>query len=69
MSMSTTFANDLLKLIFNATPIANIADNAVTAPLTTVTMALHTDDPGAGGTQSTNEVAYTGYARPTPSRN
>jgi hypothetical protein len=28
MSKGDTFENDLLKLIFNATAIANIADNA-----------------------------------------
>ena len=30
----STFSNDLLKLIFNATAIANIADNAASGPLT-----------------------------------
>jgi hypothetical protein len=63
MSKSDTFENDLLKLIFNATPIANIADNAATSPLTNLQVALHTADPGDTGVQSTNEVAYTGYAR------
>jgi hypothetical protein len=29
-----TFENDILKLIFNATAIANIADNAAASPLT-----------------------------------
>ena len=56
-------SNNLLKLIFNATPIANIADNAATAPLTNLYVALHTADPGAAGTQSTSEIAYTSYAR------
>ena len=63
MSKSNTFENDLLKLIFNGTPIANLADNAASAPLTNLYVALHTADPGEGGSQSTNEVAYTGYAR------
>ncbi|CAN7469023.1 hypothetical protein LJR175_003131 [Variovorax sp. LjRoot175] len=63
MSFNTTFANDLLKLILQAVAIANLADNAVTSPLTSLYLALHTADPGAGGTQSTNEIAYTGYAR------
>ena len=63
MSKSDTFENDLLKLIFNATAIANLADNAVTAPLTNLAVALHTADPGEAGTQSTSETAYTGYAR------
>lgn len=54
---------DLLKLIFNATAIANLADNAASSPLTNLYVALHTADPGGAGTQSTNEVSYTSYAR------
>ena len=63
MSKSDTFENDLLKLIFNATAIANIADNAASSPLTNLYVALHTADPGESGTQSTSEISYTGYAR------
>jgi len=43
--------------------IANIADNAATAPLTDLYVSLHTADPGEAGTQATSETAYTGYAR------
>src|SRR5215468_8910246 len=60
---ASTFENDLLKLIFNATPIANIADNAATSPLTNLYLSLHTADPGAGGNQTTNEATYASYAR------
>lgn len=63
MSKSNTFENDLLKLIFNGTAIANLADNASVSALSVLYVALHTADPGEGGTQSTNEVAYTGYSR------
>jgi hypothetical protein len=63
MSKGDTFENDLLKLIFNATAIANIADNAATSPLTNLYVALHTADPGEAGTQATSEATYTGYAR------
>lgn len=63
MSKGNTFENDLLKLIFNATPIANMADNAATSPLTNLHVSLHTADPGEAGDQTTNEVAYTSYAR------
>lgn len=63
MSKSDTFENDLLKLIFNATAIANIADNAATSPLTNLFVALHTADPTDTGTQSSSEISYTGYAR------
>lgn len=63
MGKSTTTSNNVLKLILNATAWANIADNAASSPATNLYVALHTADPGVGGTQSTNEVTYTGYAR------
>ena len=63
MSKGNTFENDLLELIFNGTAIANLADNAATGPLTDLYLALHTADPGEDGDQTTNECAYTGYAR------
>ena len=56
---------DVLKLLFNGTAIANIADNAASAPLTNLYLALHTADPTdtpASG-QSTSETTYTGYTR------
>lgn len=63
MSFGDTFENDLLKLIFNAVAIANLADNAATSPLTELYVSLHTADPGEAGDQATSEVAYSGYAR------
>jgi hypothetical protein len=63
MSFGDTMEADLLKLIFQAVAIADIADNDATSPATTLTVALHTADPGEAGTQSTSETAYTGYAR------
>ena len=60
---SDAFETDLLRLIFNGTAIANLADNAASSPLTSLYVALHTADPGEAGTQSTNEISYTGYAR------
>ena len=63
MSKGNTFENDLLKLLFNATAMANVADNAGTSPLTNLYVSLHTADPGEGGTQETSEAAYTSYAR------
>lgn len=63
MSKGNTFENDLLKLIFNATAIANIADNAATSPLTNLYVSLHTADVGEAGDQTTNETTYTSYAR------
>lgn len=63
MSKGDTFENDLLKLIFNATAIADLAQDDGSSPATTLPVALHTADPGESGNQSTNETAYTGYAR------
>ena len=63
MSKSNAFENDLLKLIFNATAIANLADNAASSPLTNLYVSLHTADPGEAGNQSTSEATYTSYAR------
>lgn len=63
MSMGNTWENDLLKLIFQATAIANVADNAASSPLTNLYVSLHTADPGEAGDQTTSEISYTGYAR------
>lgn len=63
MAKSSAHSNEVLNLLFKGTAIANIADNAATAPLTNLSVALHSADPGVGGTQATSEVAYTGYAR------
>lgn len=51
MSASTAFANDILTAIFTDGDFGSTY------------IALHTADPGAAGTQSTSEAAYTGYAR------
>lgn len=68
MSKGNTFENDLLKLIFNGTAIADLADNAAASPLTNLYVAFHAADPGEAGDQTTNEVAYTGYARQSVAR-
>jgi hypothetical protein len=68
MSKGNTFENDLVKLIFNGTAIANIADNAASGPLTDLYLSLHTTDPDEAGLQTTGEVAYTGYARAAVAR-
>jgi len=68
VSKGDVYETDLLKLIFNATPIPNLADNTATAAATTLTIALHTADPGEAGTQATSETTYTGYVRQTRAR-
>ena len=69
MSKGNTFENDFLKLIFNATAIADLAEDDSTSPATTITVALHTGDPGEAGDQTTSEATYTSYARVTVNRN
>jgi hypothetical protein len=68
MSKGNTYENDLLLMLLNATPIANVCDNAATSPLTNLSVALHTADPGEAGTQSTSEITYTSYARVSVAR-
>lgn len=65
---SDSTENSVLALIFNATAWSNVADNTGTSPLTQLAVALHTADPGDTGNQSTNEAAYTSYARVNTAR-
>jgi hypothetical protein len=60
---TSSYAGQLLGLYLNATPIASVADNTATTPLTNTYVSLHSADPGAAGNQGTNEISYTGYAR------
>jgi len=67
MSKSDAFEQALLDLIFTNANLALIGDATGLRGSTTagqLFIALHTADPGeAGSPQTTNEVAYTGYAR------
>lgn len=61
MSLGNTTETEILSFIFDDTDPAWI--NA-----TDFYLALHTSDPGEGGNQTTNEAAYTSYARVAVSR-
>lgn len=66
MSKTDAFEAALLDLIFTNANIANLGDatgvrGSVAAGQ--LFLSLHTADPGETGTQATNEVSYTGYAR------
>lgn len=66
MSKSNTFENDFLLLVFNNTNTSLIGDATGLRGSTTagsLYLSLHTADPGEAGTQSTNEIGYTSYAR------
>lgn len=68
MSKTNSFENSSLALRFTATAIANIADNAASAPNTNLYVSLHTTWPGESGNQTAGEVAYTNYARVAKTR-
>jgi hypothetical protein len=61
-AMTTQSANDVLNYI-----LRNIAPSWAGAG--TLYLSLHTGTIGASGNQTTNEIAYTGYARIPVSRN
>ncbi len=56
-------------LFFNGTAWANVADNAASSPITSWQLSLHTSSPADNGNQTTNEIAYTSYARVARTRN
>jgi len=69
MPKSTTTCNNILALIYNATPWANIADNAASSPITTIQAALATASYSAASNASSNEATgYTNYVRQTVAR-
>lgn len=66
MSKSNTFENELLEHIFNNDAITLIGDASGvlgSATAGSLYVSLHTADPGEAGDQTTNETAYTNYAR------
>jgi hypothetical protein len=62
MPFAAQFRTPLAALIFTATPIPNVADDAASSPFTSAHVSLHTADP-VSGNQSTSAAAYTSYAR------
>lgn len=66
MSKGNTFETELLQHIFNNSAIALIGDATglpAAATAGSLFVSLHTSDPGEAGNQTTNECAYTSYAR------
>lgn len=65
-ALMDTYETGFAKLLYQAVALANIADNAASAPLTNIRYSLHTASPGsneATGTQATSEAAHAPYAR------
>ena len=63
MPKGTAACNAILALIYNATAWANVADNAASAPLTNIALALATASYTGASTLASNEATYTNYAR------
>ena len=66
MSKSNSWENGLLLLTFNNTNFATVGDATGlrgSSAAGSLYFSLHTADPGETGTQTTNEAAYTSYAR------
>lgn len=66
MSMSNAAEAALLDLLFLNTDWAGVGDAGGlqnSAAAGSFHIALHTSDPGEAGDQTTNEIAYTSYAR------
>lgn len=66
MSKTNTWENDLLLLMFNNTNSSLHGDATGLRGSSTAGsyyISLHTSDPGEAGDQTTNEIAYTSYAR------
>lgn len=61
MSMSNATETEILSYIFDSAAAAWAANG-------NFYLALHTGDPGEAGTATTNEIAYTSYARVAVSR-
>jgi hypothetical protein len=56
MSKGNTTENDVLEILFKNTSLSWAANS-------NLYIALHTADPGEGGSQTTSEATYTSYAR------
>jgi hypothetical protein len=66
MPKATTFATNLLKLLFNNTAYAGVGDVGGLQPSAAagnLYVSLHTAAVAAGGDQSSSEATYTGYSR------
>lgn len=66
MSKTNAFETAFLSHLFENANIANIGDATGIRGSTTagsLYFSLHTSDPGEAGDQTTNEIAYTSYAR------
>lgn len=72
MSKSNVFETGFLNLVFANAAFTGVGDAGGLLPSATagsLYLSLHTADPGEAGDQTTNEIAYTSYARVAVARN
>lgn len=63
MSKTNALENAWLLLLFNADPIAGLAEDDTSTPVTDLHVSLHETWPGESGDQESGEVTYGDYAR------
>jgi hypothetical protein len=63
MPKGTATCNNFLKLLYNATAWADVAENDSSSPLTNISVALATASYSGASTLASNEATYTNYAR------
>lgn len=63
MPKSTSLCNSLLALLYNATAIADVAENDSSSPMTNTYVSLHSASLSGASSQATSETNYTDYAR------
>lgn len=72
MSKTTAYIGDYLNLVFKNVSGGSVAAIGSGLPVSVTAgslyLSLHTADPGVGGSQTTSEAAYTGYARQAVAR-
>ncbi len=62
MPKGTATCNNIVGLYYNATAIANIADNAASSPIINIKVRLATASYTASDNGSANEATYTNYS-------
>lgn len=68
MPKSTATCNNFLKLLYNATAWADVAENDSSGPMTNIAVALATASYSASSTLASNEATFTNYARQNVAR-
>lgn len=68
MPKGTATCNNFLKLLYNATAWADVAENDSSSPMATIEVSLATASYTGASTLASNEATYTNYARQSTAR-